>query len=213
MYQRLAKRLTAFLESNDFIDESKKTICSYGMEILIANIVYAFLFLLISITTRTLFNSLIWAIGLYAYRKIAGGYHAKSYFLCHMISLIAQLFFIIIILYLPKKIMPFCSYVCLLSGGMGLLLLAPVDHNNKVFVGTEYARFRKSSIIYALLIFASAHIGLVLFGWWDNNSFLFKSVFSFSFGTFLATISLLSAKIIRYKERKYSYGENDVKTA
>jgi hypothetical protein len=75
-------------------------------------------------------------------------------------------------------------------------MLAPVDHKNKPFINNEYKRFKLLSRLYCvvlLIIFIFECLNVI-----PQN----KIILAFSFGTFSATCSLVSGKIIRKKERK-----------
>ena len=169
---------------------------------IIANLTYFLIFIATAVVTKTVLDSFFFWLGLFLIRRIAGGHHSESYFSCHCLSAFCHILFIAAVKLIPTDIFHYCSYGVLIFAIIALILFAPVDHKNKPFIKTEFARFRKYSLIYSfiLTIVTSAYFLGHFFG--NIPSSVDSFIFSYSFGTLSATVSLLSAKIIRYKERK-----------
>lgn len=202
MYKRIAISLTKSFIKKNILDEEKREICTYGFEMIIANLTYLLIFVATAAITKTIFVSLFFWLGLFLIRKVAGGHHSNSYFSCHCLSMINHILFIVSIKFIPMNVFHYCSYSIFIVAIFSLLLFAPVDHKNKPFIKTEFARFRKYSLIYSFILTIVTLLYYVGHCF-ENIPFNVDSfIFSYSFGTLSATVSLLSAKIIRYKERK-----------
>lgn len=202
MYKKIAISLTESFIRRNILDEEKREICTYGFEMIIANLTYFLIFIATAVVTKTVLDSFFFWLGLFLIRRIAGGHHSDSYFSCHCLSTLNHILFIVLIKYIPMSLFHYCSYSISIVAILSLIFFAPVDHKNKPFIKTEFARFRKYSLIYSfiltivtLLYYLGHCFGNIPF---NVDSF----IFSYSFGTLSATVSLLSAKIIRYKERK-----------
>lgn len=201
MYKRIAISLTDMFLNKKIISRDKRDICQYGFEMLISTIAYMLIFFFTSIITDTFFESLMFWLGLFVIRKTAGGHHAKSYSSCHLLFAFNHVLFIAATKVLPQASV-FVSICLLLSFAITTVAIcAPVDHKNKPFIKNEYIRYKMLSRVYCVILLAilvsiiTIHI--------TNRSTETGDIlyFSFSFGTASATVSLLSAKIIRYKER------------
>lgn len=201
MYKKIAISLTESFIRRNILDEEKREICTYGFEMIFANLTYLLIFIATALVTKTVLVSFFFWLGLFLIRRIAGGHHSESYFSCHCLSAFCHILFIASVKLIPTTVFHYCSYWALIFAFSSLILFAPVDHKNKPFVKTEFTRFRKYSIVYSfvLLLIVLLYFSLRSLG---NAPLIIESfIFSFSFGTLSATISLLTAKIIRYKER------------
>ena len=181
------------------IDKNKEDIYKYGFEMLISNLVYMVIFIIFCILTNSLWQSLCFWMGLFLVRKTAGGHHANSYLSCHFLFAANHLILIALIKLLSERLHYFIILFMLCLSATLVFLLAPVDHKNKPFIKTEYKRYKLFSRICSIvlgIIFLLFVLQII-----QSNNYLL----GFSFGTFSATISLLCAKITRYKERKKDY--------
>lgn len=195
MYKKLAAILTDKFIKTDVIEEQQREVYLYGFEMLISNIVYVFVFLILAILTQTILCSLLFGISFFITRSIAGGYHAATYSMCHLLSLLNQVLFILLVTLLSQELHPVASVVSILMSSGILLIFAPIDHPNKPFIKTERKRFRRMCCVYAYVIPVIV-TALVLFA-----TQLSTYILSFSLGIFSAAFALLSAKIQQTKEK------------
>lgn len=181
------------------ISSEKRDVYAYGFEILISTIVYTTIFLLTAFITDTFLLSIVFWIGFYIARTIAGGYHAKTYIACHLLFMCNHLLFIIMIKTHPTE---FDSYIALglfIVSAVALILFAPVAHPNKPFIKTEKKRFRILSLLHSIFIVV---IGIIIFI--IHNKTLNSCALSFAFGTFSAAVALIIAKQ-KYKKEAINY--------
>jgi len=195
LYKKLAAILTDKFIKTDVIEEQQREVYLYGFEMLISNIVYVFVFLILAILTQTILCSLLFGISFFITRSIAGGYHAATYSMCHLLSLLNQVLFILLVTLLSQELHPVASVVSILMSSGILLIFAPIDHPNKPFIKTERKRFRRMCCVYAYVIPVIV-TALVLFA-----TQLSTYILSFSLGIFSAAFALLSAKIQQTKEK------------
>lgn len=196
MYRALASKLTTFFVKKNVIEEKNKDIYAYGFEMIIATIVYGIIFLAIAALTRTVLESIFFWLGLFIIRKTAGGHHAKSYHSCHLLFAANHILYICLLKIFPIQYYGTTVISVLIFSLSCVFFLAPVDHKNKSFIKGEYKRFKLLSRIYCIVLLAL--VLLFIFNIFKANSL----AFSYTVGTLSATISLISAKIIRNKERK-----------
>ncbi len=199
MYRKLAILITENFVHNELIADSKKDIYAYGFEMLISTFVYFVGFLVISLVTQTLVPSLCFWGGLFVVRKIAGGHHANNYLSCNLLSTANHLLFIFFVKLLNFEVYYNFIILTLLLASATILLVAPVDHKNKPFIKNEYKRYKVLSGLYCIVL---GFVALLV-----STKFVpvSKLLFSFTFGTLSATVSLLCAKFIRFFERKKNH--------
>ena len=196
MYKKLAVILTDKFIKSDIIEGSQRDVYQYGFEILLSHISYIIVFFTLAVLTQTFVCSLLFGVAFFVTRSIAGGYHAATYSVCHLLSLLNQVLFIFVIVFLPQEYHPVASVVAILMSSGLLLIFAPIDHPNKPFIKTERKRFRKMCCVYAYVI-PVVVAALVLFA-----TQISTYVLSFSLGIFSAAFALLSAKIQQTKEKR-----------
>lgn len=197
MYQAVAKRIVNFLVRKAIIEEEKKEIYTYGYEVVIAQSVYILLMILIACVCSSLVETILFFIGFYVYRSVAGGYHANTYLKCHIIFALNQILFTIVLhSFLDDWRYVFVAATCVAVIAI-TLICAPIDHPNKPFTSKEKQKFSKWSrsvgAVFVVLMVIS-----ILF---DRNN-----VYSFciSAGVCSASMSLLYA----YMERRASNAKN-----
>ena len=194
MYERIASWLTTGFINREIIPSEKKAVYAYGFEILISNVVYTLVFLAIAILTKSFVESLLFLIGFYIVRSTAGGFHARTYRMCHFLFIINHSVLIVLVKTIADNMYPLLIYGVMLICALIIFVLAPVDHPNKRFSESEVFKFKLRSRIYCVILFS---LSLIWFLFFEYN----RWCFSYAFGTLSATISLVCAKIT-HKKRK-----------
>lgn len=192
LYRKLATHIIN--KSNKNLDDEKKEICIYGLEVFISTLIYNTVFLLCALITKTFIESLCYFVGFCMVRHFCGGFHANTYLKCHILFFLTHIAFIAIIKHIPESILLISQICILLFCVISIIIFAPVDHKNKEFTPGEYKHFRRFSVIYSLLL-ACIGTSILFF------TKLYTYSLSFFIGTFIAVISMLIAKIIRKIEK------------
>lgn len=192
MIETLAKKMTTKFINSNIVNSEDREIYNYCFEITIfLGIGYLVLFFLSLIFNESLV-SVIFLLSFLVFRKTCGGYHAKNYSICGFLSLLSYLFLILVI----KKIDIIfnISYILLIIGLLVILILSPIQDDNKPFTDKQYKRFKIiSKVLAAIFIFVFS--ALELSG--AHNQFINKYFFSFCYGIDLVALSLLISKIER----------------
>lgn len=196
LYKKIAQNITNKFVNIGSIPTEKANIYTYGFEVLISTIVYAFTFIVIGAIAKTMLESLLFFIGFFIVRSIAGGYHANTYIACHILSLCIHLVFISVLKLLSNNAYDYIIVMFALFSFITLIVFAPIDHKNKHFTPQEYKYFRIYSLLYSFIILSCTTIFL---SFRFINSILF---FSYMFGTFIAAFSVISAKIKKEIKRR-----------
>ena len=195
MYERIALWLTNGFINREIIPLEKKAVYTYGFEILISNVVYTLIFLICALLTRTLIESLLFWIGFYIIRSTAGGFHARTYRMCHLLFIVNHSVLIVLVKTIANSMEPLFIYGVMLFCALIIFVLAPVDHPNKRFSESEVSKFKLRSRIYCVILFS---LSLIWFLFFEYN----RWCFSFAIGTLSATISLVCAKITHIKRKE-----------
>lgn len=196
MYKKLSNVLTDKFVELGIVESQQHDVYCYCFEIFLSYVAYALVFIVLAVFTGTFFYSLLFGVAFFTTRSIAGGYHAATYSACHLLSLLNQGLFILLIVFLPQEYHPVASVGATLMSSALLLIFAPIDHPNKPFIKTERKRFRRICCVYAYVI-PVVIVALVLFA-----TQLSTYILSFSLGFFSAAFALLSAKIQQTKEKQ-----------
>lgn len=191
MYKEFSEIAADHYIKHGIIKESKRDVYRYGFEVLLSTLVYTIIFIVTAIISNTFIESLIFWLGFFIVRTIAGGYHAKTYIACHLLFMTTHLLFISILKLSPAASHIYISLTMMMVSSVLLFLFAPVAHPNKPFIKSEKKRFRKYSCIYAiLLLLVSAYTAILI-----PPKYVYY-LLSYAIGTFSAAISLISAKIL-----------------
>lgn len=86
--EKLKNKLVEYFVTNKIIDEERKDILSYGMEIVISSVITIGLCILISVVIRQLALCLIFLLIYCPIRLFAGGYHAKTRVRCSFLFVV-----------------------------------------------------------------------------------------------------------------------------
>ncbi len=202
MYKTIARYITGAFIKCGVASAEKENVYAYGFEILISSLVYTMIFVLTAVATKTALESFVFWAGFFIIRKIAGGYHAKTYTACHILFMMNHLAFIAIVKFVPVYAIPVLFESAMLASAILLLVFAPVDDPNKTFTVNEKKRFRMLSVIYSVI---TIFVVLLLLLLKVKISVLFLS---FGIGTFSASFSVMSAKIIKKIKKENVYEKN-----
>ena len=138
---------------DEIIEEEKVEICTYGIQITIANLINFVIAFGIGLITGSLTKIALFYTIFVSLRFFCGGYHAKSYSRCFFLFAGTCLFYLAmlngILIYIGNTFWLFIVAVILL--GICILLKAPIEHTNRPFTVEERKRFRKRSIQLFLL--------------------------------------------------------------
>lgn len=149
MLQKMAEKIVyIFFEK----DDSNIDNYIYGIELFLSSFICSVLLLLIGIITNTFFESVIFIVCFSALRIFTGGYHARSFLLCSVITLLNYLFVLCIykwlLFYLSKTYVNLSVFIVSL---LLFILLAPVDNPSNPFDQEQAFIFKKRSIIILLV--------------------------------------------------------------
>lgn len=166
MLHSLAKRIAVFL--SDKTDEYPLEIYTYGFELLISSITETFILIVLGVILDAFLETIVFVISFSFIRFFVGGYHAKSYLKCAIVTVIVYL--LVIISYELFKEVYFILQIgvivfAFLFSFVFICIFAPIENANKKIENKK--KTKQFSLCILVLEFV-----LVLLGLLANFSFL-----------------------------------------
>lgn len=154
---KLSSFLTGILRQNEIIEDDKTELCTYGIQITLANLINFVIAFSIGFITNSLVEMSIFYVVFVSLRYFCGGYHAKSYGQCFSLFGITCLSYLLIrngiLKYTENAMWLWIMAAALL--GICVFLKAPIEHINRPFTEEERKLFRKRSIqVYIIWLMA-----------------------------------------------------------
>lgn len=190
MIKTISNNLLKYLINSKVIDDCEDSIAyyKYGLEITISSILNILLILLIGIISNNFFESAAFLICFIPLRQFTGGYHASTYFKCHLsfVILFSLLLFIYNITF--QHISVYTELTMLVCSLIIFITECPVENKNKPLTDKQKKKNNHLAVILGLLY---GIIGVIL------------KVLSYSIGViFIYTLILISLLIIVAKLQK-----------
>ena len=163
MIHRLAESIAFFYSKNASYTSDEIEVCTYGLELIISDIIVVFITIIVSLMTDTILYTLLLLVVFITLRHRAGGFHASSHMRCNIIYFIAYTCFLAGIKYIPDDIVKYIVIAICILGFLSIYQYAPVAHPNKPVSVLKKNKFRKQSIILEVLFASGAIILLFVF--------------------------------------------------
>lgn len=138
-------------------------------------------------------SSVLFLLSYMPLRSFCGGYHAKTHFRCYIYSVVMITCILLVVKYLTFSALVY--EILILIGVTVILLLSPVEDQNKTLDSDEKRVFRKKACNIALLEVLIYHICLIA-NWVNGYTILAMSIFSLSIFMIIGRIK----NLIRYKK-------------
>ena len=185
------------LISAQVIKPEDKNVYAYGFELVIASVISMFMIIIISLVTKNYFMWIPYLIAYIPLRTHAGGYHAKTHFVCISTHILVYLFFSLSVNYLCTiKLLPIISS---LISFILILLFSPIETPNNPMTPNRRLMCRKISIIICAVNLA---VSIVIF--FSFNTYMHFIIFYFS-GIIATTLLFVMAVI------KSTFGKETIK--
>lgn len=154
MINNLSKRITERLLLSGTINQEDQELYTYGFFMLISQLIYLIFVILLGLILGCAVESIVFFVAFRFIRKYAGGYHASTEAKCEImssLSIIASLSIIKL-----SKIYDFRTaiFAAALTAAALILILCPLDTDEKPLSEKEFKHFRKISWIILFIITA-----------------------------------------------------------
>lgn len=151
MYEKLSIQITNHLIKYNFVKKSESEIYIYSFQIILSSLVSTAFILILSILYKQVLNTMFFFVGFFMCRKLSGGYHANSQLTCFLLTQLIFISFLSLISFSNILENKYILFIIPLLSNIVVCLFAPVDNINNPFSDSEKRKFRKRSIIFALI--------------------------------------------------------------
>lgn len=159
--EKVSELIVSKLLKNKIIISDKQEIYKTGIMLILADIINFFLVLMIGIITKSFLCSIIYLIVFSQVRKFSGGFHAKTFWLCRIVT-VGTYVLIVLTSGLISRNYILITLCCDIFTLITMIVFAPVHHPNKDLTQKE----EKANKLFAVLttsIFTAVSITLVIF--------------------------------------------------
>ncbi|MEG2813783.1 MAG: accessory gene regulator B family protein [Oscillospiraceae bacterium] len=162
----VSEKITDSLINNGTIETDDKELYLYGFQqgfFILLNFVTS---IVIGLLLGMFWQSIIFTMTYLPLRTFAGGYHAKTPLRCYFSSILLITVTLLTIKFVPWNI--FICIICTLASSLVVLILAPVEDQNKPLDDTEKVVYRRkaqvilSAIVFMILLFSHIKIHFIV---------------------------------------------------
>lgn len=152
---KLVYWITVRVCDGENFDDDKIAVVKYGIELMLLKIIFFGVCLAIGAFMGMFFECVVYLVLFAILRTNAGGYHADTRIRCFIQSMLTMIVAMLVLMYVNTVTMIVLSVTAFLSG-IAIILLAPVDSENKRLEKDEIVKFKTRSIVILIaeIIFA-----------------------------------------------------------
>ena len=191
MLNKCATYLTNKLNNNINFSNEEKDIYVYGFELLLSTLLSTISIFAISLAYKNIFFFLFFILFFYSLRLFCGGFHAKTYLQCFILT---NLIFVstivlskVVMLINLKNIMPLLVFL----GFCVIFYYAPIENGNHPYSKTKYQKFRIISRILAMVYML---IFLCVYVFVDTDIIVINASWSYIWVSLMIVIAKLKEK-------------------
>lgn len=150
MIKKMAEQITKFICKDLEIQQNIQEIYQYGIELTLSTILNIFWIVLTSAVLSDIFSGLIFLGVFMIIKPFAGGYHAKTYFMCNAMFILTFLLVWIAgrgVAAIPDiKLAYRVLEAIVLLGLIPIIIFSPIENENKSLDKNKRKRYRIASI-------------------------------------------------------------------
>ena len=151
MIDQLSMSIARFFVSKKLIPENELDSYAYGYQVILISIINWSSILIIAILTHSLIDTLFYMLPIVILRRHTGGYHARSYAQCYILSISFYLIVLLLTRFIPAAavyaIAPVISVITYIS----ILKYAPIEHANNPQSRKRMITHRKYCVVLSSL--------------------------------------------------------------
>lgn len=157
----IRKKIVEWLVTNEVITEADSDLYEYAIYSILIKATPLLLILIIGGLMGTLVEGVSLILPYMSIRKYSGGYHAKNYRSCFVLSCVLIIFCMLLARYIRYSI--WISIVVIISI-ISLSMFSPVDSENRRLKTEEKEKYKEKAVRIAIT-FTAIHILLLLIRW------------------------------------------------
>lgn len=135
--------------NRQLISPDKKEIYKTGLNLIIADIINFTLVLTIGVITKSLINSCIYLIMFWTLRRFSGGFHARTYGVCRLVTL-GTYILILLVSNVLNNFLVVSSVICSIITIVTMIVFAPIRHPNKELTENEVKANKLFSVVVTI---------------------------------------------------------------
>lgn len=186
MIHRLSESIASFYGKKADYSDEKIEVCTYGLEIIISDLIVFSIAILMSIITKTFIDTVLLLGTFILLRHQLGGFHASSHLRCNIIFFIAYILAIAAIKYVPTETIKYLVIIVGVLSEIIAFIYAPVEHPNRPVSERKKVKFKKKGMILLTLFWMISIVLTVLF------SGIERYALSIILGIFYLSVSIVS---------------------
>lgn len=140
MIEAMVKSIASFLCKEEIIQEEKKDICRYGIEVIICNAISVLVIIIISILLDTIWQGILLLMIFGTLRICVGGYHAKTYYMCGVLFGLTYILTLVLFWWEKNNRQDHILRLFVLIGSFVVVASAPVKNVNRYITEEEEKR-------------------------------------------------------------------------
>ncbi len=162
MIKKIAAQITKFICKGSDTSADMREVYQYGIELTLSTILNIFWIVLASVILSDIFSGLIFLAVFMIIRPLAGGYHAKTYFMCNAMFILT--FLLVWCTRRGIEAIPDIGLAyrileaIMLLGLIPIIMYSPIENENKALDENKRRRCRKASIALYIIVALSAFI-------------------------------------------------------
>lgn len=189
MIHNVAKNMATFFGEEEGYTKEKIDVCTYGIELILSDIIVIFVTIIAAIVLNMLLYTLLMLSTFIILRHRTGGFHASSHLKCNIIYFVAYVCFALGVKYISDSVAGYTGLLICIFGVAAILKYAPIEHPNKPISARKKVVFRKQSIIFAFIFLIIGFLLKII-----NAD---KFVLSIAFGVGYTALSIVAETIKR----------------
>ncbi len=191
MIKSLADELSLCLVVNKIIPIEKRKYYTYGIELILSDLLIFLMVISIALITNTFLISILFTFSFCFLRAYTGGYHSKSYAGCCVTAMVNYLLLLIFNFTLGEYRV-YAGVVMMITSIPIVWIFSPIKHINHPFNEKEKVKYKKVSRILTIIISILFTISVVFIS--D------QVVFVLAWSIFATSLLMLFAIILNKKE-------------
>lgn len=150
--ERISKKFISYLCENDIVEEEKRELYVYALNLLFSGILHFITILLLGFVLGMIKECLLMFIAFFVVRKFAGGYHASSPTKCYIFSVVTNFLMLFLISVLSKYPCDIAFYVTLALSELSIILIPVLESPEKGLNSKEKKVYKVLSVTLSIVI-------------------------------------------------------------
>ena len=154
MIDQLSMSIARFFVNKKLIPKDELDSYAYGYQVIIISIINWSSILIIAILTHSLIDTLFYMLPIVILRRHTGGYHARSYAQCYILSVSFYLIVLLLTRFIPDSAVYVIAPVLSMITYIPILKYAPIEHANNPQSKKRMIRHRRSCVVLSSIFLA-----------------------------------------------------------